>query len=349
MARRRGFTLIELLVVIAIIGILAAMLFPVFARARESARKIQCLSNVKNIAIAVQMYLTDYDALVPKEHRQEVLDFYQGVMDANGGDCDVGKQGACGNPYLRFPVVLDEYIKNRDVWRCPSARTEKSYPILNPYYGNVKGDWFLAAKAVYDAGCNVWMQCQRPLPPGWGGTITDSYDTQKWSCSAAGGGFQSSIGVPEDEYGLKTSQVNDPARYLAVGETGPGIDLWMTANLAYPDYCKVGCAGCAVVQPGCTPGTDYSSCVDWVNCSWTQNCGPGDGDKLKWARDANYRKQHARHLGGVNLGYWDGHAKWMASEAALFGAPDWRSFNPNPPDPTAQPIEGPVGICKLPL
>ena len=59
--RRKGFTLIELLVVIAIIAILAAMLFPVFARARESARKIQCLSNVKNIAMAFQIYLTDFD------------------------------------------------------------------------------------------------------------------------------------------------------------------------------------------------------------------------------------------------------------------------------------------------
>jgi len=52
---------VELLVVIAIIAILAAMLFPVFARARESARKIQCLSNVKNIAMAFQIYLTDFD------------------------------------------------------------------------------------------------------------------------------------------------------------------------------------------------------------------------------------------------------------------------------------------------
>ena len=49
--RRTGFTLIELLVVIAIIGILAGMLFPVFARAREAARKIQCLSNVKNLEV----------------------------------------------------------------------------------------------------------------------------------------------------------------------------------------------------------------------------------------------------------------------------------------------------------
>ena len=55
--KRKGFTLIELLVVIAIIGILAAMVFPVFARARESARKAVCLSNVKNIALAFQMYL----------------------------------------------------------------------------------------------------------------------------------------------------------------------------------------------------------------------------------------------------------------------------------------------------
>ena len=68
MLRRRGFTLIELLVVIAIIGILAAMLFPVFARARESARKTQCLANVKNIAMAFQMYFTDYDRLPPGEH-----------------------------------------------------------------------------------------------------------------------------------------------------------------------------------------------------------------------------------------------------------------------------------------
>ena len=71
--RRRGFTLIELLVVIAIIGILAAMAFPVFARAREPAREAVCLSNVKNIALAVQMYLADNDdTLPPEEHRADV-------------------------------------------------------------------------------------------------------------------------------------------------------------------------------------------------------------------------------------------------------------------------------------
>jgi len=58
---QRGFTLIELLVVIAIIAILAAILFPVFAQARESSRKTQCLSNTRQIGTAVMMYVQDYD------------------------------------------------------------------------------------------------------------------------------------------------------------------------------------------------------------------------------------------------------------------------------------------------
>ena len=63
--RRRGFTLIELLVVIAIIAILAAILFPVFARAREKARQTSCLSNVKQTALAMMMYAQDYDEVYP--------------------------------------------------------------------------------------------------------------------------------------------------------------------------------------------------------------------------------------------------------------------------------------------
>jgi prepilin-type N-terminal cleavage/methylation domain-containing protein/prepilin-type processing-associated H-X9-DG protein len=337
MARRRGFTLIELLVVIAIIGILAAMLFPVFARARESARKIQCLSNVKNIAMAVQMYLGDYDRMPPTESRPDVIAFY----DEYGCGDDSPARGAANNPYLRFPVVLDEYIKNRDVWSCPSARSTKPGPILNPYYGNSKGDWFLATKALHDEApdCTVWMQCNRPMPPGWGGTVTDSYAQQ--ACSDTGGGFESSIGIPESEYGLSLNAVNDPARYLSVCETGPGLDLWMTANVAYPDLCHTGCAT-TDDRPDCT-----SQMAQWENCPDSQSCGAGP----KFGVDSVYRKTFARHMGGVNLGFMDGHAKWMASEAVLFGAPDWRPSELVPdaqkPDPQSLPIEGPVGVCFM--
>ena len=62
---RRGFTLIELLVVIAIIAILAAILFPVFAKAREKARQTSCLSNVKQLGLGLMMYAQDYDEKLP--------------------------------------------------------------------------------------------------------------------------------------------------------------------------------------------------------------------------------------------------------------------------------------------
>ena len=130
MRRLRGFTLIELLVVIAIIGILAAMVFPVSARARESARKAVCLSHVRNIAPAFQMYLADNnDTIPPAEHRQDVSDYFAAQpgggdkdYDAATGTCDEAATSA--NPYLRYRVILDEYIKNRDVWHCPSAKVE---------------------------------------------------------------------------------------------------------------------------------------------------------------------------------------------------------------------------------
>src|ERR1700709_633172 len=67
LSRRRGFTLIELLVVIAIIAILAAILFPVFAQAREKARAITCVSNQKQIGTAIMMYLQDYDETFPMD------------------------------------------------------------------------------------------------------------------------------------------------------------------------------------------------------------------------------------------------------------------------------------------
>ena len=91
---KSAFTLIELLVVIAIIAILAAILFPVFARARENARKSSCMSNEKQIGIGIMQYLQDYDEKYP-------------VQDEKVG-------------YLWFNPV-QPYIKSKQVFRCPSA------------------------------------------------------------------------------------------------------------------------------------------------------------------------------------------------------------------------------------
>ncbi len=98
---RRGFTLIELLVVIAIIAILAAILFPVFARAREKARQTSCLSNVKQLTLGMNMYCQDYDETLP-----------------SGANCN----WADGGPYGCHGMVLQPYIKNLQILECPSLR-----------------------------------------------------------------------------------------------------------------------------------------------------------------------------------------------------------------------------------
>jgi prepilin-type N-terminal cleavage/methylation domain-containing protein len=95
---RRGFTLIELLVVIAIIAILAAILFPVFAQAREKARQTSCLSNLKQTATATQMYVQDYDEVFP-------LSIYR----ASNPTCS-----------FTFYNALTPYQKNADIMKCAS-------------------------------------------------------------------------------------------------------------------------------------------------------------------------------------------------------------------------------------
>jgi prepilin-type N-terminal cleavage/methylation domain-containing protein/prepilin-type processing-associated H-X9-DG protein len=102
-----GFTLIELLVVVAIIAILAAILFPVFAKAREKARQISCTSNLREVGLALTMYIQDYDEVYPEEHppcRNPA------VGDAPQGDYDGGLENVdYGSPFEKImPYVAKE-------------------------------------------------------------------------------------------------------------------------------------------------------------------------------------------------------------------------------------------------
>ena len=112
--RRVGFTLIELLVVIAIISILAAILFPVFAQAREKARAIACLSNTKQIGIGVQMYVQDNDERL----------FCYASTAANGSRTGQAiPNTAAAKNAARWWNVLMPYIKSNNVFTCPSDPT----------------------------------------------------------------------------------------------------------------------------------------------------------------------------------------------------------------------------------
>ena len=101
---KKGFTLIELLVVIAIIAILAAILFPVFAQAREKARQTQCLSNVKQTMTAILMYCDDNDGYT--------LPQWTGIPHPKGGS------------YSTI-TILEPYVKNYNIFYCPSSPFKK--------------------------------------------------------------------------------------------------------------------------------------------------------------------------------------------------------------------------------
>jgi len=114
----KGFTLIELLVVIAIIAILASILFPVFARARENARRTSCASNLKQIMLGEMMYRQDYDGLYVPHWVER-------------GD-DTSHEGPFGpiisGAYVEWPYLIYPYVKNVQIFNCPSKDT-------NPWKG----------------------------------------------------------------------------------------------------------------------------------------------------------------------------------------------------------------------
>ncbi|CCW34379.1 prepilin-type N-terminal cleavage/methylation domain-containing protein [Chthonomonas calidirosea] len=125
----RAFTLIELLVVIAIIAILAAILFPVFAQAREAARKTTCLSNEKQLAMGLIMYVQDYDGMMCPNETTDSQGLWAGWMD-----------------------LTQPYVKNQDIWWCPDLPKPTHDPAWQGWFGGdeVYADWTI------HVGINAW-------------------------------------------------------------------------------------------------------------------------------------------------------------------------------------------------
>lgn len=320
--RRKGFTLIELLVVIAIIGILAAMVFPVFARARESARRIQCLSNVKNVALAIQMYLADWETFPPCEHNEEALYWYPAANGLSPGvDCNYGDLGY-GNPYLRWPVILDEYVRNRGVWRCPNATWLMPHFIAFDPGGYLGYLWWQVDHpwTGYYGDTFQWV-CFAYYPTGWGGNVTDSA-TQGTPGEDVTQRFANPVDTHADHYGAadkgsfegtigctamyntdrKQNTINDPSSWIVCGDACMATDirepLWLTYTLCSID--------CGVQDP-----------TEWY--SYTEE------EHADFWMDKNQWKPWTRHMGGSNVGFADGHAAWWNSQALLAELPhyDW--------------------------
>ena len=136
---RKGFTLIELLVVIAIIAILAAILFPVFARAKAKARQTTCLSNVKQLALGVKMYMSDWEdsyprgeiANIPWPDTTEIMTWFV-VFNYPA------------NTFNRLGGVLHPYLQNMDIFVCPDWQNSlgpAAYDFWQSYGYNIGLGW----------------------------------------------------------------------------------------------------------------------------------------------------------------------------------------------------------------
>jgi prepilin-type N-terminal cleavage/methylation domain-containing protein len=129
--RKAAFTLIELLVVIAVIAILAALLFPVFASARDKARQAVCLSNLKQIGQALHLYAQDYDERLPiccswaragSPELQTSTCQQDGITSSTPADIYLGP---VQNPPRYVQELLNPYVRNAAIWFCPSVGRDR--------------------------------------------------------------------------------------------------------------------------------------------------------------------------------------------------------------------------------
>jgi len=287
MNARKGFTLIELLVVIAIIAILAAILFPVFAKAREKARQTTCLSNLKQIGLATLQYNQDYDELF-YAHRYNLGAGTNPLIGQSNGSLISGT----ARDKTFWISMLQPYTKSYDVFKCPS--NPSAWVITN-----TDGKQCGAAGALGCAGV------------GYGGE--NSYGHNDLFMSPAGA-YNTSNGAP---LSVSLSAIDRPASTVMVTDAtyyGVSFDIDNVSgdlNTYGGAYNTAGDKAVFVAQDGANAGQyeNYWKNVGNGAYSWAQGSLPTTAQSISDGQN--------RHSGFINSQFVDGHCKAIRYEKLI--------------------------------
>lgn len=279
--RRSGFTLIELLVVIAIIAILAAILFPVFAQARESARSASCLSNIKQLSLAVLMYTQDYDERFPTP-----------LYDMDVANPAYGKQAQPWGIWYRYHVgwnqLVQPYVKNVQVFLCPSSPGGPDHDANNT---SNHDDWRTGEQHYF---INKSISGD-PFAGAWGSSFTSQKQASLNFAAvtimlgeAPNGGQTGAHSHRYDGWGWTDGALN----LINGGKSG---DPWTDNGGTSPTAFQI----CSTKNGGIADRKDRSDSADYGSGNW-------NGTNPAAAR---------RHKNGANWAFADGHCKWYPGDA----------------------------------
>jgi prepilin-type N-terminal cleavage/methylation domain-containing protein/prepilin-type processing-associated H-X9-DG protein len=273
--RTSAFTLIELLVVIAIIAILAAILFPVFAKAREKVRQATCESNLKQLGLGYVQYVQDYDESYPSGTENSASSLYNHYA----------------NPSWGWASLIYPYVKSTGIYKCPddpTAANGSTVPIsyaanwsLDNYKSGVPGvtQGSLSAPASTVLLCEVQGVTSNPADstPGDDNSATVSMDYGFWN--------QSSMGQLPGRVGVYATgnTPNQPLTGTAVHGIGSnylacdGHVKWLPATHISPGFIA---SSATIAETGVSSGTNYASgtgCMDNLPADFNNSGCPHAG------------------------------------------------------------------------
>jgi prepilin-type N-terminal cleavage/methylation domain-containing protein/prepilin-type processing-associated H-X9-DG protein len=234
MQHRRGFTLIELLVVIAIIAILAAILFPVFAQAREQARKTACLSNTKQLGLGLAMYRQDWDGHGP----------FAGWEAGPTGKVNTNDPTSKFHEDWQF--TMQPYVKNAQVFRCPSDTIAyQDRPISYLYNNNLGRDHLPLAEAQIENPseiCVIWdgfgppASSQEKAPPSDLAALFPPKAFREYTNWGDNAALLASDkwGLPRHQGGANVIYFDTHARYVHIGGGATKAERLVAVRAAFP-------------------------------------------------------------------------------------------------------------------